>query len=148
LPPEQCGIEITGCAAGEVMAVTDRLEGFEQVFGVLLAGGDDAVAYNGLHVIAGDLPVVPEVIDLKRRWQGLASILAPQKEKVLVLFFCEVELRPRPSDDEAIDYIDSIPEEDLPYIDFERDKDIKDFFDLPAVLRDHRDDFIRSANGA
>lgn len=52
------------------------------------------------------------------------------------------------STDDAIDYIESIPEEDLPYIDFERDKHIKDFFDLPAVLRGYRDDFIRNTNEA
>jgi hypothetical protein len=48
------------------------------------------------------------------------------------------------SPDDANDYLANLPEDSLPFIDLERDKDIKDFFDLPALLRDHPEDFIRT----
>jgi hypothetical protein len=52
------------------------------------------------------------------------------------------------STDEASDYLSNLPEDSLSDIDFERDRHIKDFFDLPALLRDHPDEFIRNTNGA
>lgn len=50
--------------------------------------------------------------------------------------------------EDANRYLSNLPEGRLPYIDFERVKPINDFFDLPALLRDRPDDFIRNSDVA